>query len=240
VRWQAATIERTERRTPRVTSLWLRAELGPHQAGQHLDVRLTAPDGYAAQRSYSIASAPGAALIEVAIERLDDGEVSPYFHDVAQAGDSIEVRGPIGGHFVWRAGDGGPLLLIAGGSGIVPLMAMARHRAIAAPETRTLLVVSARTWDEIVFRAELLEGAARDLRLQLVLSTTREPRRRPQDHEQRLDDVLLARVLADWGHTPRHVYVCGATRFVEAVTGGLVRCGIPSPAVRTERYGGAR
>ena len=144
LRWQQAAIERIVRQTPRVVSVFLRTALGPHAAGQHVDIRLTAPDGYEAQRSYSIASAPGAPEIELAIERLEEGEVSPYFHEIARPGDTFEVRGPIGGHFVWRAQDGGPLLLIGGGSGVVPLMAIARHRANTAPSTQTLLAYSAR------------------------------------------------------------------------------------------------
>ncbi|RUW71226.1 FAD-binding oxidoreductase, partial [Mesorhizobium sp. M1E.F.Ca.ET.063.01.1.1] len=128
--WQTATISRIEKRTPRVTSFWFQPSRPfTHLAGQHVDVRLTAPDGYQARRSYSIASAPEAgAGIELAIERLDDGEVSPFFHDVAAVGDEIELRGPLGGHFIWEASDGGPVLLVGGGSGVVPLMAMVRHR----------------------------------------------------------------------------------------------------------------
>ena len=155
-RWQEALIERLLPRTPRVISVFLRAGLGPHEAGQHIDVRLTAPDGYQAQRSYSIASAPGSEIIELAIERLEDGEVSPYFHDIARPGDAIEVRGPIGGHFIWRGQDGGPLLLVAGGSGIVPLMAMLRHRTTVAPDTRALLVYSARN-DQALLREILAQ-----------------------------------------------------------------------------------
>src|SRR5271166_3293922 len=141
-RWQEAVIDRLVRRTSRVLSVFLQVELGASVAGQHLDVRLTAPDGYQAQRSYSIASAPGSDEIELAIERLDDGEVSPYFHEVAQPGDTIEVRGPIGGHFVWRTADGGPTLLVAGGSGIVPLMAIIRDCLATGPETPMLLAYS--------------------------------------------------------------------------------------------------
>lgn len=238
-RWLEATIERIERRTPRIVSLFFRAPIGPHVAGQHVDVRLTAPDGYQAQRSYSIASAPGSDLLELAIERLDDGEVSPYFHDVASVGDTIALRGPLGGHFVWRAGDGGPLLLIGGGSGVVPLMAMARDRAAAAPETPALLVASGRTWDELLFRDELIAAAGREPSLAVFRTTTREPPRRPDDFGRRLDAALLAEMLARWGLTPRHVFVCGSNAFVEAVTGGLIAAGLPTSIIRTERYGGA-
>jgi ferredoxin-NADP reductase len=232
-------IERIERRTPRVASLFLRAALERSLAGQHVDVRLTAPDGYQAQRSYSIASAPGEPLIELAVERLDDGEVSPYFVDVAQPGDVIEVRVPLGGHFIWREVDGGPLLLVAGGSGVAPLMAMLRHRARAAPETDALLVYSARTWEELIFRDELLRAAERDPHFRLVITTTRAARHRPADLERRLDRHVLRDVLAEWGTSPSRTYVCGSTPFVEAVANALVDEGVAPDRVWTERYGGA-
>jgi ferredoxin-NADP reductase len=238
LRWQSAVIERIERPTARVTGLFLRADLQRHIAGQHLDVRLTAPDGYRAQRSYSIASGPGAELFELAIERLENGEVSPFFHDVAQAGDQIEVRGPIGGHFVWCAEDGGPLLLVGGGSGVVPLVAIIRDRARTASGVPTLLVYSARTWDDLLYRDELIAGQASDPSLLVVLTTTRSPARRPGDLDRRLHAATLGSLLARWGHLPRHGFVCGANRFVEAVTGGLVAAGVPAGQIRAERYGG--
>lgn len=236
--WQTATIERVERRTPRVVSVFLSASLPRHEAGQHVDVRLTAPDGYQAQRSYSIASAPDAPALELAIERLEDGEVSPYFHEVANAGDTFEVRGPIGGHFIWRPEDGGPILLIGGGSGVVPLVAIARHRAAVSPDTEAHLVYSARTWDEVIFRDELLQRKSRDPRFALTLTTTREPRRDGVDHERRLDAALIAEILQGWQRTPRHAYVCGSNAFVEAATSALVAHGVPPRIVRAERYGG--
>ncbi len=236
--WRDAVIERIVVETSRVVSVFLQPLPGTHQAGQHVDVRLTAADGYQAQRSYSIASAPDAAAFELAIERLDDGEVSPYFHDVARRGDTIELRGPIGGHFVWRREDGGPLLLVGGGSGIVPLMAMARHRAIAAPSTPALLVCSARTWDDIVYRDELIGMQQRDLNFGVVLVTTREPRRRPQDFDRRLDRGLLRDILVRWGQTPRNVYACGSNAFVESVTTDLVHAGVLAERIRAERFGG--
>ena len=239
LRWQQATIERIVRQTPRVVSVFLRTAIGPHEAGQHVDIRLTAPDGYEAQRSYSIASAPGAPEIELAIERLEEGEVSPYFHEVAQPGDTFEVRGPIGGHFIWRTQDGGPLLLIGGGSGVVPLMAIARHRANTAPSTQTLLAYSARTWDEIIYRDELFDLEASDANFRLTLTTTREPRHRAHDFDRRLDRLLLSDILEGWGHAPRHAYVCGSNAFVEAVTSALVADGVPAAIVRAERYGGS-
>jgi len=238
VRWEQAVIERIVPRTPRVTSVFLRTRLAPHVAGQHVDVRLTAPDGYQAQRSYSIASAPGTGLMELAIEQLDDGEVSPFFHDVARAGDTIEVRGPIGGHFVWRVEDGGPILLIAGGSGVVPLMAIVRGWSAAEPKTSVLLVYSARTWEELVFRDELLSIQAREADFTFIATTTRGARHRPEDLDRRLDRPLLHEILTRWGRSPREIYVCGSNVFVEAVTSSLVLEAVPAGLIRTERFGG--
>jgi ferredoxin-NADP reductase len=237
-RWQEATIERIVARTPRVVSVFLAASLPPHEAGQHVDVRLTAPDGYQAQRSYSVASAPGASLLELAIERLEDGEVSPYFHGVARPGDTFEVRGPIGGHFIWRPEDGGPLLLVGGGSGVVPLVSIARHRGATASSTDALLIYSARSRDELIFRDELFERKARDPNLEVLLTTTREPRRDCVNYDRRLDLSLLSEILGGWQRAPRHAYVCGSNAFVEAVTSALVAEGVPPRIVRAERYGG--
>ena len=238
LRWVDATIARVEWQTPRVISVFVTAALARHRAGQHVDLKLTAEDGYAAQRSYSIASAPGSPQLELAVERLDEGEVSPYFHDVAQAGDTFEVRGPIGGHFVSDRGDGGPLVLIGGGSGIVPLVAIARDRAATARETPTLMIASSRTWDDILYRDELLDGDTRDPRFTLRLTTTRERRRRPADFDRRLDESVLRDILASWGQEPRHAYVCGATAFVESVATDLTRAGVAFERIRAERYGG--
>jgi ferredoxin-NADP reductase len=238
-RWQVVTLERKEVQTPRVVSLFLRTTLPRHDAGQHVDVRLTAEDGYEAQRSYSIASAPDAPLLELAVERLDDGEVSPYFHDVARAGDTFELRGPIGGHFVWRADDGGPLLLVGGGSGVVPLVCILRERARVAPHVPALLVCSSRTWEDIVFREELLADDGVQPALRVVFATTRGPRRRPGDLDRRLDRAALRTLLQDWGEAPKRVYVCGANRFVEAIAGALVDEGVAPARILTERYGGA-
>jgi ferredoxin-NADP reductase len=237
-RWQQAVIERIEPRTPRVISVFLRVGLGPRVAGQHVDVRLTAPDGYRAERSYSIASAPGTEDIELAIERLDDGEVSPFFHEVARPGDTIEVRGPIGGHFIWRAADGGPILLIAGGSGIVPLMAIVRDWSTTEPKTSVLLVYSARTWEELVFRSELIDVEAREPGFTFIATTTRGPRHRVEDFDRRLDRSLLRDVLTRWGRAVRDTYVCGSNAFVEAVTTSLVLEALSPGSIRTERYGG--
>ena len=239
-RWQEAVIARIEPATPRIASVFLKADIARHIAGQHLDVRLTAPDGYEAQRAYSIASAPGEAPIELIIEKLDDGEVSPYFHEVAQAGDSIEVRGPLGGHFVWRPQDGGPLLLVAGGSGIAPLMAMVRDWRDAGGTEPLMLAYSARTWDELAFAGELQQLQARmPDRFLFVAATTRGAPQREGDLSRRLDTAQLQGLMARWGRQPRHVFVCGSNRFVEAATEGLQAAGVPAGAIRTERYGGA-
>ena len=236
--WRDAVIERVEPQTPSVKSIFLRASLDRHEAGQHVDVRLTAPDGYQAQRSYSIASAPGAERIELAVERLEDGEVSSFLDDVARPGDVLEIRGPVGGHFVWRSEDDGPLLLIAGGSGIAPLMAILRHRAATAPDTKALLVYSARTWQDLIFRDELLRAARDDSRFRFVATTTRESRHRPADFERRLDAGQLSAIIGGWAETPRRTYVCGSTAFVETVANALVSEGLPPDAIRTERFGG--
>lgn len=236
--WRDAVIERVEPQTPSVKSIFLRASLDRHEAGQHIDVRLTAPDGYQAQRSYSIASAPGAERIELAVERLEDGEVSSFLDDVAMPGDVLEVRGPVGGHFVWRSDDGGPLLLVAGGSGIAPLMAMLRHRAATAPDTRALLIYSARTWQDVIFRDELLRTGRDDSRFSFVATTTRASRHRPVDFERRLDASLLGEIIGRWGESPKRIYVCGSTPFVETVANALVSADVPPGAIRTERFGG--
>ncbi len=201
--WQQAAIERIVVQTPRVKSFFLRTPIERHVAGQHLDVRLTAEDGYHAQRAYSIASAPGDA-IELAIEELAEGEVSPYFHEVAQPGDTFEVRGPLGGHFVWNASDGGPVLLVGGGSGVAPLMSMLRERNRAARHVPMLLVYSSRTWEDVIFRDELVAAHALRNGFDLVLATTRGPRGRTGDFERRLDAGLVASILASVGARPAH------------------------------------
>ncbi|HMN86115.1 MAG TPA: FAD-binding oxidoreductase, partial [Bauldia sp.] len=174
--WQEATVTRIVAETPTVKSYVFRlAEPWPYVAGQHVDVRLTAPDGYQAERSYSIASAPDeSGTIELAVEKLDGGEVSPFFHDVVEVGDGIELRGPIGGHFNWVPADGGPVLLLGGGSGVVPLVSILRRRAAAAPEVPMTLVYSARSFDEVIFRDELLSRAAGEPGFTLSLTLTRE------------------------------------------------------------------
>jgi ferredoxin-NADP reductase len=241
IRWQTARIERIERQTATVVSFFLApSQPFAFRAGQHVDVRLTAPDGYQAERSYSIASAPeNPNLIELTIERLDDGEVSPYFHDVAAVGDEIELRGPIGGYFIWSATDPAPALFVGGGSGVVPLMSMLRHRARQThPAARVWLLFSARTWDDVIYRNELL--AMHDARdgFDLAVALTREPARRACDYSRRVDPPMMADVLARLRAPPRQVYICGSNRFVEAAAQALIASAVPANLIRTERYGG--
>ena len=237
--WHEATLTRIAPFSPRIRRFFFSAPLPPHVAGQHVDVRLTAPDGYVAQRSYSIASAPGSAQIELLIERLDDGEVSTFFHDIAEVGDTIELRGPLGVHFVWRPEDGGPVLLVAGGSGIAPLLAMVRAAAQARDMPSMLIVHSARSADGLGVSAEFVSLETTWPAFRFVAVTTRGAPPRATDLAQRLDAPSLAGLLQRWGQAPRHVFVCGANRFVETVANGLVDAGVDPARIRTERYGGA-
>ncbi|WEX10586.1 FAD-binding oxidoreductase [Chelativorans sp. AA-79] len=237
--WQAATITAIIPRTARIKSFFFALPRPfTHRPGQYVDLRLTAPDGYSAVRSYSIASAPdNPGEIELAIDRLDDGEVSPFFHDVAEMGDEIELRGPLGGHFVWSVEDGGPLLLVGGGSGLVPLMAMIRHRHSTGSVVPVLLLLSARTWDDVLYRGELLELARLDNGFTLVLSLTRDTPRRDGDYPRRIDAALMSEVVARMPVAPKHVFVCGSNAFVNSAADGALAAGIPAEVIRTERYG---
>jgi ferredoxin-NADP reductase len=192
-------------------------------------VRLTAEDGYRAQRSYSIASSPPAPMLEITVERLDDGEVSPWLVDEAQPGDELELRGPIGGYFVWEPARGGPLLLIAGGSGLVPLMCMERLRRTAAPEVESTLVVSARAPGDLIYADELGEGAA-------VVTYTREQPAGWSGYARRVDRAMLAEVGPPPEARPR-CFVCGPTSFVEVVAEALVALGHHRALIKTERFG---
>jgi ferredoxin-NADP reductase len=217
--------------TPRVKTLELDVEgWAEHRAGQHLDVRLTAEDGYQAQRSYSIASAPGEPLA-ITVERLEDGEVSPYLVDEVRDGDRFEVRGPIGGYFVWDGDEPEPVLLVAGGSGVVPLAAMARQRARLGVQTPMRLLYSSRSWDEVIYRDEL-----DTLGLEVVHTLTREQPPGWEGYARRIDDELLREVTFPASESPR-VYVCGSTRFVDAAADGLVRQDYDPLWIRTERFG---
>lgn len=231
--WLQATIVEIRPVTARVKSFCLRVDLGrPVIAGQHVDLRLTAPDGYQAQRSYSIASAPGTdGLVELMIEGLDDGEVSGFFDGVAEVGDVIEMRGPIGGAFVWRPQDGGPLLLIGGGSGVVPLLAILRHRAMAAPDVPALLLYSVRDAAEAILRAELEDRARDEAGFSLMLNVSRGAGGR------RIDSASIAAALDRIG-TPKHSYLCGSNSFVSAASDLLLDAGLDPATIRTERFGG--
>lgn len=240
VRWQDATVASLAVRTPRIKSVVLSPSRPfGFRAGQHVDIRLTAEDGYRAIRSYSIASGPETTgTLELAIERLDDGEVSPFFHDVVAAGDVIEVKGPLGGHFVWPGADAGPVLLVGGGSGVAPLMSMVRHRAAIRSDLPTVLLLSARTWDDVLFRDELIALAGRGDGFSLVLAITREAPRRPGDFGRRVDAAMMAAIVSAFPAPPGAAFVCGTNSFVNAAADGALAAGVPASAIRTERYGG--
>jgi ferredoxin-NADP reductase len=221
--------------TPRCKDIVLELpDWAGHRAGQHVDVRLTAEDGYQAQRSYSIASAPEDERLTLTVERLDDGEVSTYLHDELILGDELELRGPIGGYFVWEEPLGGPLLMIAGGSGIVPFRSMARHWAAGPRTVPTRLIYSARTLDEVIYRTELM-ALAGDPGFDLQLALTRSWPDDWDGHRGRVDRALLD-ALAPAGDRPL-VYVCGPTPFVEAVAQALVDASHDPARIRTERFG---
>jgi ferredoxin-NADP reductase len=237
--WQEATVTRIVEETGRVKSYFLKVpNWRGFMAGQHVDVRLTAPDGYQAQRSYSIGSAPEAPEVELVIERLDEGEVSPFFHEIVHEGDTIELRGPIGGHFTWGAKDGGPVLLVGGGSGVVPLMSMLRHRATVAPDVPMVLVYSARRLDEVIFMRELFSRSAEEENFHLILTLTREESADPRVRFGRIDAGLFAGVMARFNMKPRHTYVCGASAFVDAASRLVIDGGVDFMSIKTERYGG--
>jgi ferredoxin-NADP reductase len=234
--WLAAEVIGTAAETPRVQTLRLQADGWPgHRAGQHLDVRLTAEDGYQAFRSYSIATAPDDELA-ITVERLDDGEVSPYLVDELREGDRIEVRGPIGGYFVWDASERGPLLLIGGGSGVVPLMAMIRHRAGSGSSTPTRLLYSSRTLEDVIYREELDELAARQDGFELFHTLTRSQPEGWAGYGRRIDAEILREVAWPAADEPQ-VFVCGSTRFVDTAADGLVAVGYEPQRVKTERFG---
>lgn len=237
IQWQIATVTAIKPETPTVKSFSLALpQWMPHRAGQHYDVRLTAADGYQAQRSYSIASAPErAGTIDLSIERIEDGEVSTYMHDVLVPGDQVEVRGPIGGYFVWEARQGGPLLLIAGGSGVVPLMSMLRHRHAARSSAPTRLLYSARSQDDIIYRQELQTLSA-DGGLDVLYTLTRAQPSGWTGYGRRIDRAMLEEVARPLGRMPQ-VYICGPTLLVEAAANGLAQSGVPASRIRTERFG---
>ncbi len=228
--WQLARVVELVPENARATSLVLDAVDWPDQlAGQHVDVRLTAEDGYQAQRSYSIASAPEDERLVLTVERLDDGEVSPYLTDTLRPGDELELRGPIGGYFVWEESLGGPLLLVGGGSGVVPLRAMLRHHRATASAIPTRLLYSARTRGDLIYGAELGD-------FETTITLTRERPEAWDGRTGRIDRDLLAE--AAWPPAKRPlIYICGPTGFVEAVAEVLVTLGHDSNRIRTERFG---
>jgi ferredoxin-NADP reductase len=233
--WQAAEVVGIVDETPRVKTISFDVPGWPgHRAGQHVDVRLTAEDGYEAQRSYSIASRPDGTTVELTVERLEDGEVSPYLTDELRRGDRIELRGPIGGYFVWEASQGGPLLLVGGGSGVVPLMAMIRERDAAGSDAETRLLVSSRTWDDVIYRDEL--DRRRGIGLTVTHALTRSQPSGWTGYARRVDAEMLAEVGPPPAELP-HVYVCGPTPFVEAVAEALVKLGHEPRRIKTERFG---
>ena len=233
--WRVATVARSQPETPSATTLILDVPDWPgHLAGQHVDVRLTAEDGYEAERSYSIASAPLDPHLAITIERIDDGEVSPYLTDELRPGDQLELRGPIGGYFTWEAADGGPLLLLAGGSGLVPLMAMLRHRAAATSDAAATVLVSARSWEDVLYRDELATQDAHGVTVRYTL--TREQPPEWGGWAGRVNGEMLRDVGADRPE-PLRVFVCGPTGFVEHVANLLVQLGRDPHAIKTERFG---
>jgi ferredoxin-NADP reductase len=233
--WQAATVVDVVPETPRVKTIAFDVpDWAGHRAGQHVDVRLTAEDGYQAERSYSIASAPDGTRVELTVERLDDGEVSPYLTDELRPGDQIELRGPVGGYFVWEPSQNGPLFLVAGGSGVVPLMAMIRLRVAVGSDVDTRLLFSSRSWDDVIYREEL-ERLDRD-GLGVVHTLTRSQPPNWTGYTRRVDAEMLSEVGPSPAQRPR-VYVCGPTPFVEAVAEALVQLGHNPQTIKTERFG---
>ena len=233
--WRVATVAEKRAETPNATTLAMDVPDWPgHLAGQHIDVRLTAEDGYQAERSYSIASAPLDPHLAITVERIDDGEVSPYLTDELRPGDQLELRGPIGGYFTWEVADGGPLLLLAGGSGLVPLMAMLRHRAAATSDAAATALVSARSWEDVVYRDELAAQDTHGVTVRYTL--TREQPPGWAGWAGRVNAEMLRGLGADRPE-PLRVFVCGPTGFVEHVADLLVQLGRDPHTIKTERFG---
>jgi ferredoxin-NADP reductase len=233
--WHVAEVADVWPETDRVKTLALDVQDWPgHRAGQHVDVRLTADDGYQAQRSYSIASAPAGARVELTVERIDDGEVSPYLTAEARAGDLFELRGPVGGYFVWDPDADGAVLLVGGGSGVVPLMAMVRQRAANKEAVRTRLLYSARSRDDVIYRDELERYGERGDGLEIVYTLTRETPPDWTGYSRRVDRELLSEIVPE---ELSLTFVCGPTPFVESVAEALVELGHEPSRIKTERFG---
>jgi ferredoxin-NADP reductase len=235
--WRLADVVEVVPETPRTKSLVLEVPgWDGHKAGQHVDVRLTAEDGYHAQRSYSIASAPEDERLVLTVDRLDDGEVSPYLTEVLMVGDQLECRGPIGGYVTWEASEGGPLFLIGGGSGVVPLMAMLRHRAAVGSDAPTRMLYSSRAYEASIYRRALETLAARHGALAVIHTLTRSRPASWRGYHRRIDAEMLAEVA--WSPDERPLaFVCGPTPLVEAVGSALVGLGHDPARVKTERFG---
>ena len=233
--WKLADLRDVVVENARVKTLALDVPEWPgHRTGQHVDVRLTAEDGYQTERSYSIASAPNGTRVELTVECLDDGEVSPYLTDELRPGDQLELRGPIGGYFVWEPAVGGPVLLVGGGSGVVPLMAMIRQRAAAGSKVDMRLLYSLRSWNDVIYGDELERLAGGGLTVTHTLT-----RSQPDGwtgYARRVDVEMLAEIGQASAERP-HVYVCGPTPFVEAVAAALVELGHEPQRIKTERFG---
>jgi ferredoxin-NADP reductase len=235
--WRLAEVVDGIAETPRVKSLVLDVPEWPgHRPGQHVDVRLTAEDGYQAQRSYSIASPPEDARLVLTVERLDDGEVSPYLVDELRPGDRFELRGPIGGYFVWEPRPDESVFLLAGGSGIVPLMAMIRHREADGIALPARLLYSSRTLDDVIYRAELDELASRGNGLEVSHTLTRAQPPGWNGYARRVDAALIRDVAWPPG-AGAIAFVCGPTAFVETAATALAELGYPADRIRTERFG---
>lgn len=235
--WRIAEVSEIIEETPRVRTLKLSVPGWPgHLPGQHVDVRLTGDDGYSAQRSYSIASAPEESAISLSIERIEEGEVSPYLAMEARRGDRFELRGPIGGYFVWTRATGGPLFLVAGGAGMAPLMAMLRHRAAAEQPVPTVLLYSVRSYDEIIYREELDRMAADDSRLRVVYTLTREQPAGWSGGTRRIDREMLIRFGFPAAVRPK-IFICGPTGLVESAARLLAEIGHRRTLIKTERFG---
>src|SRR5262245_43415824 len=234
--WQLATVSELVDETTSVRSIVLDAPAWHgHRAGQHVDIRLTAEDGYQAQRSYSIASAPEDEELVLTVERLDDGEVSPYLVDELHPGDELELRGPVGGYFVWEESFGGPMLLVGGGSGVVPLRAMLRHHRAVGSMVPARLLYSARRLEDVIYHEELLQVAS-DHAVDVHFTLTREHPEGWTGYSRRIDGELLAEIAWPPDEKPL-TYVCGPTSFVETAASALVDLGHDPARVRTERFG---
>jgi ferredoxin-NADP reductase len=235
--WALGDVTELIDETPRVRSIVLDVANWPgHRAGQHVDVRLTAEDGYQAQRSYSIASAPEDPHLAITVELLPDGEVSSYLFGALRRGDQLELRGPIGGYFVWEASRGGPLLLVGGGSGIVPLMSMLRHREAAGASVGARLVYSSRSWDDVIYRDELQGLSGGSNGPEVFHTLTRSQPLGWTGYARRVDGAMLSETAWPASSSPT-AFICGPTPFVESVASALVLLGYPATSVKTERFG---